>query len=690
MPSQKHLFLLVALLYAAIPATAQRIDTRSLLAEMTDLNQLARPTDPAYTVNQFSSFDQRSRYPDYPGWFSNSDGFGGEPLPGFVQVLSPPGEDRIGEYLICDVQGPGAIVRLWTAHITGSVMLYLDGDPKPVYDGEAQKFFHHTYEAIAGTSVKENWAGSFFQNTAAYYPIPFEKSMKLIWKGDLATLHFYHVQVRNYSPATKVKTFSFADIGALSAEMDRISAILNHPEDHLDEALNEAGDYVLHLNPGETRKVMGLPQGGAIDRLAARLTAGDPNAGLRSTILEIRFDGAPWGQVQSPLGDFFGAAPGLNPYTSLPFTVHPDGWMVSRFLMPYRDSCEVLLTNKGEQEVTVNLKIAVTDPPGDPSPYYFRARWRVNHGLTGNPAAVFDLPYLLYRGEGKMVGAAAYLMNPTRVPSSYGNWWGEGDEKIFIDQEAEARFIGTGSEDYFNYAWSSSALFAHSYCGQPRNDGPANRGFVTNYRWHILDNVPFSAGLDFYMELYPHRLVEDMSYARMVYLYATRTGHDDHIPPGYADVRLPEMPASWWPKPDGWALNAIFYQVEDLVTSADDVLLERDYLWSDRDLALWQPEAAGDRLILHVPVTEDGHYLLAFTVRKSQGSGTLAFLLNGKPLVLNGSDQHDLNHDARPVSRNLKSGSLDLKAGLHEIAIVSKDPAALPVGLDFIWVKKNN
>jgi hypothetical protein len=100
---------------------------------------------------------------------------------------------------------------------------------------------------------------------------------------------------------------------------------------------------------------------------------------LRQTILEIRFDGSPWGQVQSPIGDFFGAAPGINPYESLPFTVLDDGRMVCRYFMPFKDSAQVMMENMGDQEVSVVAKV-VTEPYAwkDGISMHFRARWRVN------------------------------------------------------------------------------------------------------------------------------------------------------------------------------------------------------------------------------------------------------------------------------------------------------------------------
>ncbi|MCD6345932.1 MAG: DUF2961 domain-containing protein, partial [Bacteroidales bacterium] len=311
---------------------------------------------------------------------------------------------------------------------------------------------------------------------------------------------------------------------------------------------------------------------------------------------------------------------------------------------------------------------------------------RADHELLADPGEVKDIPYLLIRGKGRMVGTAAYLMNPTNVPSSSGNWWGEGDEKIFIDDELKAAFIGTGSEDYFNYAWSSSAIFAHAYCGQPRNDGPANRGFVTNYRWHIIDNIPFMKSFDFYMELYSHGRVPHFSYARMIYAYAFADCHDDHLPITNEDIRLLKMPARWWPEPYRWSANSVFYQIEDLLDAHSHLQMKESYLWSGGELAVWQPEKNGDELILQVPVQETGTYRIVMTVAKMPGSGTIEASLNDEILKLSGNSQNILTKPYRVVARNLKSGDVKLSEGLHVIKIKSIDAKA--VGLDFIWVKK--
>ena len=103
------------------------INTGLLFEEMIDMVNLSEFPNPTYKTIQFSSYDRRSKLPGGPDWFANSDGFGGEPIPNFEEVISEPDSAGVGEYLIADIDGPGAIVRVWTAAIGGNIKMFLDG-----------------------------------------------------------------------------------------------------------------------------------------------------------------------------------------------------------------------------------------------------------------------------------------------------------------------------------------------------------------------------------------------------------------------------------------------------------------------------------------------------------------------------------------------------------------------------------
>ena len=87
-----------------------------------------------------------------------------------------------------------------------------------------------------------------------------------------------------------------------------------------------------------------------------------------------------------------------------------------------------------------------------------------------------------------------------------GNWYGEGEVKIYRDGDRDLPTIcGTGLEDYVGSAWGlgpHTSLFAGAplVIGPPEvradADGPpAAADFVGFYRWHLADPVMFATEL---------------------------------------------------------------------------------------------------------------------------------------------------------------------------------------------------
>ena len=63
------------------------------------------------------------------------------------------------------------------------------------------------------------------------------------------------------------------------------------------------------------------------------------------------------------------------------------------------------------------------------------------------------------KGDGQFVGVTFSVFE-----NQWGGW-NEGDEMIWIDGEKEPRIHGTGGEDYFNFAWGFSKMFATPLVG---------------------------------------------------------------------------------------------------------------------------------------------------------------------------------------------------------------------------------
>jgi hypothetical protein len=672
------------------------ITTGSLYEEMIDLVRLAEVPDPGYTTVQFSSYDRRSSLPEGPGWFANSDGFGGEPIPGFDSVLVEPGADSIGEYLMADVRGPGALVRLWTASIDGEVRLYLDGEGEPLYEGSADDFFRRPLDVFEEATELDAVAmvGTLNQRDGTYTPIPFARGLRLVWIGNLDHTHFYQVDVRRYAPGTRVETFRPEDLRTYKETIDRVTGVLADPDVNLPSRSQQTPTRIaVDLEPGDGVDAVVFQGSGALERLELKLDAQNLPRALRQTVLLIQADGHPVPQVESPLGDFFGAAPGVNPYRSLPFTVRPDGLMISRWVMPYKESLLVRLENRGDQSITITGSALPMAHEWDNSrSMHFRARWRVDHDMVPDPAAVQDLPFLLAQGEGVYVGTTSILLNPTPVPTPGGGWWGEGDEKVFVDGEARPSIFGTGSEDYYNDSWSSPDIFTLPYCGQPRNDGPGNRGFVTNYRWHILDALPFQQEIRFYMEAYPHERTPGFSYARVGYHYGRPGMTDDHESLTPDDIREPRPAGVWMPAARGGARNSVFYQAEELGRGSG-VVLETGALYAGGRIAVMRQVAAGGRWRLAVPITEEGEYRIHFVARLDPNGSAVQVRWDGEAAALNtGASNLVLHRSYRTLLRDFTIQSLHLAPGAHTLEFVwegaGPEVERPEIALDFVWVQK--
>ena len=263
--------------------------------------------------------------------------------------------------------------------------------------------------------------------------------------------------------------------------------------------------------------------------------------------------------------------------------------------MPFQHSARLVIDNQSGEDIGIRGEIHTTDFKWENGKsMHFYGRWRIDHDLTASNIndknnEIRDILYLNASGKGRMVGAAAFIYNPSNVPTSWGNWWGEGDEKIFIDRDTFPSFFGTGSEDYFNYSWSSSRLFSFAYCGQPRNDGPGNRGYVSNFRWHILDDILFKEKTSFTMELRHHGIVPGFSYGRIVYFYAMPGLVSDAQEISMANIRKIDY-QTWVPEAYLGSSGFTFIQAEKLMNHETNVEVEPGKMWAAGSILMWKPE----------------------------------------------------------------------------------------------------
>ena len=139
-------------------------------------------------------------------------------------------------------------------------------------------------------------------------------------------------------------------------------------------------------------------------------------------------------------------------------------------------------------------------------------------------------------GRGHYVGCVLNVVNLRETTE--GNWYGEGDDMIFVDGEGFPPSLhGTGTEDYVNAAWCPSEAYSAPYHGITLPGGPNWSGQISMYRFHIEDPVPFRESIRVTIEHgHANRRSDDLS--SVAYWYQQLP----HEPFGLAQVadRLPE------------------------------------------------------------------------------------------------------------------------------------------------------
>ena len=523
---QGSLWLLLSIAFLLVSGCVggKPVSTATLLDEMTDLREMAEFPSPAYTCRQFSSYDRASESPEQADtWFANRDA---------GQFLRTEQHDGRDEYVMMDADGPGAIVRIWSANPKGTLRVYLDHSETPVLEEPMADLLDGN---VAGVPVPI--AGERSRGHNCFLPIPYAKHCKVTCDEEA---FYYHINYRTYPRWTKLTSFKREDLTELAPQIEQIAERLAAPRESDVEPIPwiadrsvKAGEFVwpAELNGGP----------GAIIGLRAKVDGSDVTQALRDVVLIIESDGER--TVVCPLGDFCGAAPGVNAYASLPLGVTPEGEMWSHWVMPFRKSARVGLHNLGSQTTHVKLGVATSEYEWTRRSMHFHTQWWVARDVSTRPMQ--DWNYVQIAGKGVFAGAAFAITNPVKT------WWGEGDEKIYVDGETFPSHFGTGTEDYYGYAWCYNVPFTHAYHAQPRCDGPGNYGHTAVNRWHIIDRIPFKRDFRFDMELWHWRECRLPAMSVVTYWYARPGASSNRAAIDPADLPVPVVPPYVAPRVDG-------------------------------------------------------------------------------------------------------------------------------------------
>jgi hypothetical protein len=311
----------------------------------------------------------------------------------------------------------------------------------------------------------------------------------------------------------------------------------------------------------------------------------------------------------------------------------------------------------------------------------FHAKWHRDAFLCVEPQRSIDWPIVTTTGTGRFVGTMLHIWNPR------GGWWGEGDDKFFVDGEKFPSSFGTGSEDYFGYAWGMPVLFQHAFHDQTHNDGNS-KGHVSVNRWHIPDEVPFQQSFQGCIEKYfPNQ--RPTLFAAVAYWYLNAGGVDPYVPvplTNRVDYSTAVAPSKIPGALEGESLS-VLSRSGGKTAPQDMTAFEGQ--WSG-DSQLWWTEAKPrDTLELALPVGESGEYQITVALTKARDYGIVQFYLDGQSL----GTPIDLYNPSVVSTGSIRLGMRQLSSGQHKlrVQILGANPNAVPAymfGLDYVKLEK--
>ncbi len=321
------------------------------------------------------------------------------------------------------------------------------------------------------------------------------------------------------------------------------------------------------IEPGETRVLADIAGPGRITHIWMT-----QSAGYRDCLLKMTWDDADAPSVLTPLGDFFGLGHCIvASYQSFLFTASTNhdnrfnrGCALNCYApMPFSKRARIELVNEGaaphRQYFYVDYETLECFPEGSG---FFHAEFRRENPFGGwAPEIRVNTPesnvvnaerlawennYLIL----ETTGAGHYIGCNISVTNFKGEWWGEGDDMIWVDgYKWPPDLHGTGSEDYLNQAWgmqpnafgrNGSSIYEHH-----------TGGYQTSYVHHIENPVRFRREIRVTIEHgHGNHLANEMS--SVAYWYALRPTGAVNVPP--VEKRRPvrrDSLGNWIPDEEG-------------------------------------------------------------------------------------------------------------------------------------------
>jgi len=686
--------LCISMLFMACSQPHQ-VTFESLLLEMIDREEAAKYPELFYHTLQFSSYDRASVSPDTSSWFANWD------RSMFLRIDEVNGRK---EYVMFEADGPGAVVRFWMTFSgdgagEGILRFYFDDNPDPGIEGKALDIL--SGGALAGDPLSSSVAPETSIHQRGhnlYLPIPFGKYCRITYESNNildagaktgGEAVYYNINYRKYGKNVIVETLSPYILEWGLPVLERVQTLLSDrdKESEVIEITRTTENFSGIVEPGDSVSIpFNAP--GAIRKIKTRIEAGNIEQALRSMVIRLSFDGQQTAWV--PVGDFFGTGYQIRPSNTWYTTVEETGALSAYWVMPFQYRADVSLINNGKEPVELtDGQIAVSAWEWDDRSMYFGASWhqltnlytgeRKNNEGGGNS---FDINYTHLTGQGVYMGDALTLFN-----TAYA-WWGEGDEKIYVDGETFPSHFGTGTEDYYGYAWCRPEVFTnHPFISQPDGSGNFWPGYSVNLRFRALDAIPFTSRIRVDMEMW-HWASTWINFAPVTFFYL-KPGGFCTTGPDYAGagekvaLQRSDIISKWITNNRMEGENMVHQSI-----SGGRISYQYGESWSNNHQLWWLQGKPGDSLCQAFYTKKAGSYEITANLTMAPDYGKVQMIINEKTAIT----VFDGYHPDGVITGKLKMGEHQLQEGENrlKIIILTESPVEEKAffGLDYLEFKK--
>ncbi len=463
---------------ADLTAIEQKLDellnvppTPGSFAEMLDFRSI--PRWKSWRTFQASGYDRKGGFYDSGNFLRVEDG---------------------RRYVLMETDGPGCIDRMWFTYKKPigrepyDLLIYIDQPDSPAIRADLDELFSGEYvrffRPLAGLCGGKEQPARF-----SYVPIGFQRSCKVVLvprapqqnynyrvnsKGSKIPHIYYQITYRKFQPHTRVKTFQWQMDAQDSRTLAKLRSIwlragaspwANPPGLKNDSA-------IVNLEPEQKKTLFDIPGPAVIYALEIYL---ENPQNLR---LEISWDNTSQPDVNTPLAPFFACADSDAPQSEVRglWTGFLSGRYYCYLPMPFHKRAKILISSQKGRKILVMARLQYKSELIDAEDGRLCARrYDFAPPAPGRNYTVLDT-----KAGGSLIGL---------VMDRPGNM--EGDDYFFVDGEKQPSIHGTGTEDFFNFAWGLShtaSLPMHGITMQ-------GAGSPVCYRFNPPAAVPFERSL---------------------------------------------------------------------------------------------------------------------------------------------------------------------------------------------------